>query len=120
ADAAAARGARVLCRVVAAGSAFDPTAADNGYGLDPEGVAETVRRGLARQGVELASIDRVVSGAAGGRPSDRAEGLLLRALWNGGGAPPILVPKATTGGWGGGHPAAAVLAASGPAFGPAP
>jgi 3-oxoacyl-[acyl-carrier-protein] synthase II len=117
---AAARGARVLCRVAAAGSAFDPTAADNAYGADPEGVAETLRRGLLRQGVELAAIDRVVSGAAGSRPADRAEGLLLRALWNGGTLPPVLVPKAMTGEWGGGHLAAAVLAASGNAFGPTP
>jgi 3-oxoacyl-[acyl-carrier-protein] synthase II len=119
---AAARGARVLCRVAAAGSGFDPTAADNGYGSDPEGVADTIRKNLRRQGVELAAIDRVVSGAAGGRPSDRAEGLVLRALWGGASAgstlPPVLAPKATTGEWGGGHLAAAVLAAGGAEFGP--
>jgi 3-oxoacyl-[acyl-carrier-protein] synthase II len=114
---AAARGARALCVVAASGSGFDPTAPDNGYGDDAEGVGETLRRELARAGVALESIDRIVSGAAGARWADRAEGRTLRAAWQGAALPPVLTPKAVTGEWGGGHLAAAVLAASGARYG---
>ncbi len=112
------RGATVLCRVIGGGSGFDPTAPDNGFGGDPEGIGERLRQGVERAGVAIADIDRIVSGAAGACAADRVEALALGAAWRGAPLPPIFAPKAATGEWGGGHLAAAILAAGGATFGP--
>lgn len=107
---AAARGARAWCRVVAAGSAFDPTSTPIDWGRDPSGLAESLRESLERAGLGLDAFDLVVSGAAGTRSGDRYEALVLDALWGGRGIPPMVAPKAVTGEYSGGFLAAAVLA----------
>ena len=118
---AAGRGARPLARVLAWGSAFDPTAPQAGWGTGHERLARSLRRGLERGGVDLREIDLVVSGASGSRGGDRLEALMLRAVFAGetGPLPPILAPKRLLGEYGGGFLGAAVLAAAGsrmPAF----
>lgn len=120
AAAARARGARVLARILAWGSAFDPTAPPFGWGRGEEAVAAALRRGLERAGIAIGDIGAVVSGASGSRDGDRLEGLALCRLFEGAGAalPPILAPKGVTGEYGGGFLGAAVLAAAGAPFGP--
>ena len=113
------RGARALARVVAWGSAFDPTAPQAGWGTGHEALARSLRRSLARAGVEIAEIDRIVSGASGSRQGDRLEARMLRAAWGDRPLPPVLAPKGTVGEYGGGFLGAAVLAAAGSRFGPA-
>jgi 3-oxoacyl-[acyl-carrier-protein] synthase II len=117
AESAAERGARALARVLAWGSAFDPTAPQTGWGTGHERLARSLRRGLERAGLDLGDIDRIVSGASGARDGDRLEALMLRAAWSAGGKsrplPPILAPKSLVGEYGGGFLGAAVLAASG-------
>jgi 3-oxoacyl-(acyl-carrier-protein) synthase len=115
AESAAERGGRVLARVLAWGSAFDPTASQTGWGTGHERLARSLRRGLARAGLDLGDIDRIVSGASGSRDGDRLEALMLRAAWAAGqrSLPPILAPKRIVGEYGGGFLATAVLAAAG-------
>ncbi|MEO8503797.1 MAG: beta-ketoacyl synthase N-terminal-like domain-containing protein [Acidobacteriota bacterium] len=117
---AAARGAKPLCRIVATGAGFDPTAPDNGFGADPEGLGETLRRGIERSGRRLHEIDLIASGAAGSIAGDRLEVLALATAWRAAEAslPVLWAPKSALGEWGGGHLAAAVLAVSGAALGP--
>jgi len=124
AESAAERGARPLARVLAWGSAFDPTAPQTGWGTGHERLARSLRRGLERAGLGLGDIGRIVSGASGSRDGDRLEALMLRAVWSSGGAagkplplPPVLAPKRVVGEYGGGFLGAAVLAASGACFG---
>jgi 3-oxoacyl-[acyl-carrier-protein] synthase II len=116
---AAERGARCLARVLAWGSAFDPTAPQAGWGTGQERLARSLRRGLERAGVDLGAIDRIVSGASGSRDGDRLEALLLREVWRETGRPlpPVLAPKGVVGEYGGGFLGAAVLAAAGSRFG---
>ena len=114
---AAERGARCLARVLAWGSAFDPTAPQAGWGTGHERLARSVRRGLERVGLDLGDIDRIVSGASGSRDGDRLEALLLRGVWKGRPLPPVLAPKGVVGEYGGGFLGAAVLAAAGSRFG---
>jgi 3-oxoacyl-(acyl-carrier-protein) synthase len=114
---AAERGGRVLARVLAWGSAFDPTAPQAGWGTGHERLARSLRRGIERAGVRLDEIDAVVSGASGSRGGDRVEALTLRALWPDGDLPPVLAPKRLVGEYGGGFLAAAVLAAAGSRLG---
>lgn len=117
---AAARGAVPLARVLAWGSAFDPTATASDWGRGHEGLARGLRRTLARAGLAPADVDLIVSGASGARQGDRLEALTLRHAFCGSGRPlpPVLVPKAVTGEYGGGVLGAAVLAAAGARFGP--
>jgi 3-oxoacyl-(acyl-carrier-protein) synthase len=115
-----ARGGQPLARVLAWGSAFDPTAPPSGWGQGHRPLARSLRRTLERAGLRIADVDLVVSGAAGSRDGDRLEAALLRAAWEGAPLPPVAAPKAVTGEYGGGHLAAAVLAASGAPFGPTP
>jgi 3-oxoacyl-[acyl-carrier-protein] synthase II len=116
---ARARGARVLARLAAGARAFDPTASAQSWGSGGEALASRLRAELRRQGIEPASIDRVVSGASGAVAGDRLEAAVLRRLFDDA-VPPVLVPKGVTGEYGGGHLAAAVLAAAGaPAWPPA-
>jgi 3-oxoacyl-[acyl-carrier-protein] synthase II len=116
----AARGGRALARILAWGSAFDPTATPSGWGRGHRALAQGLRRTLERAGVEPAGVDLVVSGAAGSVDGDRLEAEVLRAAWAGAPLPPVAAPKAVTGEYGGGHLAAAVLAAAGRPLGPTP
>lgn len=121
AAAARARGARVLARVLAWGSAFDPSAPPAGWGTGEEAVAQALGRGLGRAGIAASDLGAVVAGASGSRAGDRLEGLALRTLFEGGGGgvlPPVLAPKGVTGEYGGGFLGAAVLAAAGCPCGP--
>jgi 3-oxoacyl-(acyl-carrier-protein) synthase len=103
-----------LARVLAWGSAFDPTAPPVGWGTGCAGLARALRRSLDRAGIDLASIDRIVSGASGSVGGDRVEGLMLREAWGHSPLPPILAPKGVAGEYGGGFLAAAVLAVQTP------
>jgi 3-oxoacyl-[acyl-carrier-protein] synthase II len=116
----AARGGRALARVLARGSAFDPTAPPSGWGHGHKALARSLRRTLDRAGLKPEDIDLVVSGASGAREGDRLEAEVLRAAWEGAPLPPVAAPKAVTGEYGAGHLAAAVLAAAGSPFGPTP
>ena len=113
------RGARALARVLAWGSAFDPTASQAGWGTGHATLARSLRRGLDRAGVAISEIDRIVSGASGSRAGDRLEALTLRAAWGALPLPPVLAPKGALGEYGGGFLGAAVLAAAGCRFGAA-
>jgi 3-oxoacyl-[acyl-carrier-protein] synthase II len=119
-ESALARGARPLARVLAWGSAFDPTAPRTGWGTGGGRLARSLRRSLERAGLEVGDVDRIVSGASGSIDGDRLEADLLRAAWGGRPLPPVLAPKAAVGEYGGGFLGAAVLAASGAPFGPTP
>ncbi|HVT61538.1 MAG TPA: beta-ketoacyl synthase N-terminal-like domain-containing protein [Thermoanaerobaculia bacterium] len=112
------RGARPLARVLAGGSAFDPTAPVTGWGAGHERLGAALRRTLDRAGLEASGVERIVSGGSGARGGDRLEAATLRAAWSGRPLPPVLVPKSVTGEYGGGFLAAAVLAAAGARFGP--
>ena len=112
------RGGHALARLLAWGSAFDPTAPPTGWGTGAEPLARALTRTLARAGLGVADVDLVVSGAAGSRDGDRLEAQVLRAAWGEHPLPPIVAPKALTGEYGGGLLAAAVLAAGGSSFGP--
>jgi len=118
AGSAAERGARPLARVLAWGSAFDPTAPQAAWGTGHDRLARSLRRGLARAGIDLGAIGRIVAGASGSRGGDRLEGLMLRAVWEDRPLPPVLAPKGLLGEYGGGFLGAAVLAAAGCRFGP--
>ncbi len=120
AEGLAARGGRALARVLARGSAFDPTAPPSNWGHGHRTLARSLRRTLERAGLKPGDVDLVVSGASGAREGDRLEAEVLRAVWEGGPLPPVAAPKAVTGEYGGGHLAAAVLAALGAPFGPTP
>jgi 3-oxoacyl-[acyl-carrier-protein] synthase II len=117
---AARGGARPLARVLAWGSAFDPTAPPSGWGEGYRPLARGLRRTLERAGLGPADVDLVVSGASGARAGDRLEAAVLHAAWEGAPLPPVVAPKAVTGEYGGGHLGAAILAASGLSFGPCP
>ncbi len=113
-------GGGALARVLAWGSAFDPTAPPSGWGHGERPLARALRRTLERAGLTPGDVDLVVSGAAGSRDGDRLEAALLRAAWEGAPLPPVAAPKGVTGEYGGGHLAAAVLAASGAPSAPPP
>jgi 3-oxoacyl-(acyl-carrier-protein) synthase len=117
AGSAAERGARALARVLAWGSAFDPTAPQAGWGTGHDRLARSLRRSVERAGLDLGDVDRIVSGASGARDGDRLEALLLRAAWRGRPLPPVLAPKAAVGEYGGGFLGAAVMAVAGSRFG---
>jgi minimal PKS ketosynthase (KS/KS alpha) len=117
-EAARRRGARVLARVRAWGSAFDPTAPSTSWGTGHEPLARGLRRMLARAGLGPGDVDVIVSGASGSWSGDRLEAETLRAAWDGAPLPPVLAPKSVTGEYGGGLLGAAVLAVSGAEFGP--
>jgi 3-oxoacyl-[acyl-carrier-protein] synthase II len=117
---AAARGARPLARLRAAVCGFDPSAPAVDWGRGAKPLAELLRRRLGTAGVEPPSIDRVVSGAAGGVRGDRLEAEVLRGLFGESPLPPILAPKAVVGEYGGAALGAAVLYAAGLPAGPTP
>jgi 3-oxoacyl-[acyl-carrier-protein] synthase II len=112
------RGREPLARVLAWGSAFDPTTAPVGWGTGHAALGRALRRSLERAGIDLGRIDRIVAGASGSVGGDRVEALMLREAWGDLLLPPVLAPKGVTGEYGGGFLAAAVLSASSPS-GPA-
>lgn len=112
------RGVRPLAYLRASISGFDPQAPVSGWSRRPETLAARLGSRLAHFGVELGSVDRVVSTASGSRGADRLDALVLRTLWGSAPLPPILAPKGVVGEHAGGHLAAAVLAAAGRPFGP--
>jgi len=114
---AEARGVRPLARVAARVAAFDPTAPAHDWGTGAERLAATLAAGLGRQGVELGSIDRIVSGASGSRRGDALEARTLSALYAGRDLPPVHAPKGALGEYGGGFLAAAAEIAAGAAAG---
>jgi 3-oxoacyl-[acyl-carrier-protein] synthase II len=101
--------ARLLARVLAWGSAFDPTAAPVGWGTGHASLARALRRSLERAEIRIEDVDRIVSGASGSPGGDRVEALMLREAWGTLPLPPVLAPKGVTGEYGGGFLAAAVL-----------
>jgi 3-oxoacyl-[acyl-carrier-protein] synthase II len=112
------RGGRALGRVLAWGSAFDPTASATGWGRGAGPLARRLLWTLSRAGLGPEDVDLVVSGAAGSREGDRLEAQVLRAAWGEAPLPSIVAPKSVTGEYGGGLLGAAVLAAAGSPFGP--
>lgn len=112
------RGAAPLARILAWGSAFDPTAPALGWGTGHAALARSLRRTLERAGIPLERIDRIVSGASGSRSGDALEARMLREVWGEAPLPLVLAPKSRTGEYGGGFIGAAVLAAAGAPFGP--
>jgi 3-oxoacyl-[acyl-carrier-protein] synthase II len=118
AAAARRRGAAALARVLAWGSAFDPTAAPQGWGHGSAALGRALLRTLGRAGLDASAVDLIVSGASGSRAGDRLEAQVLRAAWESAGQPlpPVLAPKSVVGEYGGGFLGAAVLAAAGARF----
>jgi 3-oxoacyl-(acyl-carrier-protein) synthase len=112
------RGARILCRVRAWGSGFDPSASRVSWGRGHEPLARAARRMLDRAGLAPRDIDLVVSGASGAVAGDRLEADTLHALWGEAPLPPVLAPKSVIAEYGGAQLAAAVLATAGAEFGP--
>jgi 3-oxoacyl-[acyl-carrier-protein] synthase II len=106
------REAPILARVLATGSAFDPTASRVGWGEGAAQLAAALRDSLSRHDVALDTIDAVVTGAAGSVAGDRIEARLCSALWPER-MPPVVAPKAVTGEYGGAFLAAALLALEG-------
>jgi 3-oxoacyl-[acyl-carrier-protein] synthase II len=115
---AAKRNAHPLCRLLAHGAAFDPSAQAHDWGRGEEGLAKALRRFLARSGRSPGEVDLIVSGASGSRRGDRLEALTLRAAWEARQLPPVVAPKGTTGEYGGGFLVAGLLAAGGEPPGP--
>ncbi|HEU0091503.1 MAG TPA: beta-ketoacyl synthase N-terminal-like domain-containing protein [Vicinamibacteria bacterium] len=116
--AARTRGARILARVWAWGSAFDPSASRVSWGQGHEPLARAARRMLDRASLAPSDIDLIVSGASGSVAGDRLEAATLHALWGEAPLPPVLAPKSVTGEYGGAQLAAAILATAGAEFGP--
>lgn len=114
---AQARGATVLARIVASGAAFDPTAPVSDWGSGDARLARALSGALDRAGVDIASVDRIVSGASGARRGDRLEAATLTGAWGGRPLPPVFTPKAVLGEYGGGLLAASVAAVQGVPFG---
>jgi 3-oxoacyl-(acyl-carrier-protein) synthase len=114
------RGGRALARLLAWGSAFDPTAPPTGWGTGVEALARGLEKTLARAGLRPEDVDLVVSGASGSRDGDRLEAGVLRAVWRDAPLPPVVAPKAVTGEYGAGLLGAAVLAAAGSPLGATP
>jgi 3-oxoacyl-[acyl-carrier-protein] synthase II len=112
------RGGRALARVLAWGSAFDPTAPVTSWGTGHESLARHLLRALCRAGLAPEDVGLIVSGASGSREGDRLEARVLRAAWGDTPLPPVIAPKGVTGEYGGGLLGAAVLAAAGSPLGP--
>lgn len=75
------RGARVLARLLGAGSAFDPQAPRTGWGKSPGILADSLREYLARERCEIEMVNRIVTAAGGHPAADRLEGQLIREVW---------------------------------------
>jgi 3-oxoacyl-[acyl-carrier-protein] synthase II len=113
ADAARARGAVPRARIVAWGTAHDPSALPGRWGSRPDLLGRALARGLARADLAQDSIDRIVCGASGSVAGDVIEAAVLHHAFGRAEIPTVLVPKAVTGEYGGAFLAAAVLATGG-------
>ena len=113
------RGAPVLAKIVATARANDPTAPVADWGTGHAELGRRLSAALGSQGVDLSSIDLVVSGANGSRKGDRLEALTLRAAF-GDELPVVVAPKSVVGEYAGGFLASAVLALEGGAWAPTP
>lgn len=113
---AAARGARVLARVLGHGSAFDPSQGRDGASA-ARAVERAVRLALADAGLEAGEVDAVSASASGHRAADRAEAAGLAAALGGhAAAVAVSAPKGAFGeclGASGALQAAALVAALG-------
>ncbi len=116
---ARARGARVLARLAGWVRAHDPSARTAAWGTDGRGLASALRRGLARRGIAVESIERIVSGASGSVRGDRLEASTLRELVRERPLPDVFAPKGLTGELGGGFLGAALLLLAGGELGSA-
>lgn len=115
---AEARGAEPRLAVAARIAAFDPTAPAHDWGTGSDRLATSLRTGLERHGIDLDSIDRIVSGASGSRRGDALAARTLRAAWGDRALPPIHAPKGALGEYGGAYLVAATEIATGTAAGP--
>ncbi|HEV2844171.1 MAG TPA: beta-ketoacyl synthase N-terminal-like domain-containing protein [Thermoanaerobaculia bacterium] len=112
------RGGRALARVLAWGSAFDPTASVTSWGTGHEPLARHLLRTLRRAGLAPGDVDLIVSGASGSREGDRLEARVLRSAWGDSPLPSVTAPKSVIGEYGGGLLGVAVMAAAGLPVGP--
>jgi 3-oxoacyl-(acyl-carrier-protein) synthase len=112
------RGGRALAKLLAWGSAFDPTAPPTGWGTGTAPLARRLVRTLAQAALTPSDVDLIISGASGSREGDRLEAQVLRTAWGEVPLPPIVAPKAVIGEYGGGLLGASVLAAAGSPLGP--
>ncbi len=118
-ESAAKRGARPLCRLLAHGAAFDPSAPAHDWGQGEAALARSLRRFLERSGRAPGEIDLIVSGASGTIRGDRLDALTLAGAWADRPLPPLIAPKSITGEYAGGFLAAGLLAAAGERSAPA-
>ncbi len=108
-DQALARGAQVLAIPRVCVAAFDPSAPPWDWGTDSQSLAATLRRGLARAGIPINSLEAVISGASGTLRGDRLEANLLWDLLGRAQVPALAAPKGIFGEYGGGFLAAAIV-----------
>ena len=109
------RGAPILAKIAATARANDPTAPTHSWGRGGKRLAQSLATRLVAQGVDVPSIEQVVSSASGSLRGDRLEADWLRALFAKSRVPHVVAPKSVTGEYGGGYLAAALLAAGGAA-----
>ncbi|MEX1025741.1 MAG: beta-ketoacyl synthase N-terminal-like domain-containing protein [Planctomycetota bacterium] len=102
ADVARARGAVVRARIAGWARANDPSASATDWGVGADGLAAALSGRI-----DLASIERVVSGAAGARRGDALEAQVLLKAFRGA-VPPVIAPKAIVGEYGSGFLASAL------------
>jgi len=96
-----ARGGRPVGLFLGHAAAFDPSAEVASFGREPEVTGRALARELARQSIDLGSVDAIVASASGSRQGDAYEARLLRAVWGEHSLPPVFVPKAYVGNHGG-------------------
>jgi 3-oxoacyl-[acyl-carrier-protein] synthase II len=107
------RGAPVLARLLAGGSAFDPTAPATSWGRGGADLARTVAAGMAARGLKAGAIERIVTGASGSVMGDRTEAALVAEFPSAINAREVLSPKFLVGEYAGGFIASAMAAARG-------
>ena len=118
--AARARGARPIARVGAVVRANDPTAPAANWGSGADALGDLLARRLAEQGVDLADVDRLVSGASGSTRGDQLDGRVFQRLFGERPLPELFAPKAYTGEVGGGFLAATLRSFTTTIPGPTP
>lgn len=111
------RAASVRSRFGAIHIDHDDTSPPYGFGSAGAALGERLRAHLESEGIRLATIDGVISGARGSIEGDAQEAHWIAALFGEGRTPPVFAPIGTTGLGGGGFLAAAALAAEGSPLG---